>query len=97
MMGMAALRWHAGGLIVAGVLALAAAAPAAAQTPCANPVACENARPGSPPERWYQAGGGDRSIEGFTTSMSTNVGGTVAFKIKSETANYRIDIYRLGY
>ena len=38
-------------------------------------------------------------LEGFTTEISTNVGGTVQFKIDNLTGNpnYHIDIYRLGY
>ena len=39
------------------------------------------------------------TIQGFTTSISTNVGGEVDFKINNQTgnANYQINIYRLGY
>ena len=49
---------------------------------------------------WQIAPGADSQlIQGFTTSISTNVGGTVNFKVNNQTgtANYRIDIYRLGY
>ena len=38
-------------------------------------------------------------IQGFTTNISTPVGGTVQFKINNQTGNgtYQINIYRLGY
>src|SRR3954466_12190750 len=72
-------------------------APAVSHAACANPVACENALPGASPSDWYVADAGDATIQGFGTAMSVNRGDTIDFKIKSATANYRIDIYRLGY
>ncbi|HEY7633110.1 MAG TPA: DUF4082 domain-containing protein [Thermoleophilaceae bacterium] len=74
-----------------------AARPSASLAACANPVACENQLPGTDPETWEVDGSGDDTIQGYATQMSTNKGGTVNFKIKSATTNYRIDIYRLGY
>ena len=38
-----------------------------------------------------------RSIQGFATQMSVNVGQTVNFKIKTPASYYHIDILRLGY
>ena len=38
-----------------------------------------------------------RSIQGFATDISVNTGETVSFKVKTDSINYRIDIYRLGY
>ena len=58
-----------------------------------NPVACENTLPGTP--GWEDDS--DPSIEGFTTAMSTNQGGTVAFKINTSSSDYRVDIYRQGW
>ncbi len=37
------------------------------------------------------------NIEGFATDISVNHGTTVSFKINTNSNNYRIDIYRLGY
>ena len=37
------------------------------------------------------------NIEGFATDISVNQGTTVSFKIDTNSTNYRIDIYRLGY
>ena len=60
----------------------------------------ENQKPGPPQSVWQIPPGADpQLIQGFTTSISTNVGGTVNFKINNQTgnANYSINIYRLGY
>src|SRR5689334_11450935 len=62
-------------------------------TPVVNKVACENTKAGT--DAWDITQ--DTSIEGFTTDISTNVGGTVNFKIRTASTNYRIDIYRLGW
>jgi hypothetical protein len=89
-------------VLVAGCLVLGGAAlvPVTAQAagdPCAvpvvNPVACENTRPGTTDWQVSQ----DASIEGFTTDISTNVGGRVDFKIRTDSPRYTIDIYRLGW
>ena len=82
--------------IAAAVLGFVAD-PARATDPCATPVvnkvACENTQPGS--NGWDI--NPDTTIEGFTTDMSTNVGGKVNFKIRTDSANYQVDIYRLGW
>ena len=64
-----------------------------------NPVADENALPGSPSSEWEISGAGDLSIQGFATDISINTGGTVDFKIdvKAPATNFSIRIYRLGY
>ena len=62
-----------------------------------NPTVTENCLPGSPQAEWDVVGAGDSSIQGFATEISVNRGDAVFFKIKSTAANYRLDIYRLGY
>jgi hypothetical protein len=63
-----------------------------------NAIVIENAKPGTPQSEWMlQPGEASSSIDGFTTSMSTNLGSTVNFKINTDSSDYRIDIYRLGY
>ena len=65
-----------------------------------NLIVLENEKPGTPQSVWQIDPGQDSTlIQGFTTSISTNVGGTVDFKINNQTgnANYQINIYRLGY
>ncbi|MBR1293788.1 MULTISPECIES: DUF4082 domain-containing protein [Bradyrhizobium] len=68
--------------------------------PVTNPIVLENQKQGTSPNIWQIDPGADSTkIQGFTTAISTNIGGTVQFKINNQTGNpnYRIDIYRLGY
>ncbi|MFL5237743.1 MAG: DUF4082 domain-containing protein [Rhizomicrobium sp.] len=68
--------------------------------PVTNPIMLENQKPGTPKSVWQIEPGQDSTtIQGFTTAISSNVGGTVQFKINNQTGspNYHIDIYRLGY
>lgn len=82
---------------------LAASAPAAAisaTSAATNPIVLENQKQGTPQSIWQISPGADSTtIQGFTTAISTNVGGEVDFKIDNTTGNpnYHIDIYRLGY
>ncbi|MDR6754963.1 hypothetical protein J2Y48_000236 [Mycoplana sp. BE70] len=76
-------------------MAALAAEPAAAATP--NKIALENMKQGNPRSEWGVDGDGDANIQGFATEISTNIGQTVDFKIATDSTNYRIDIYRLGY
>ena len=63
-----------------------------------NPIVDENLLPGSPPSQWMITGGGDTTLQGFTTDISANRGGTVSFKVNDrDLAPYRIDIFRMGY
>jgi hypothetical protein len=62
-----------------------------------NPVVLENQRPGNPRSEWDLAGPASSNIEGFATDISVNSGGRVDFKINTDSGNYRVDIYRLGY
>src|SRR4051794_25511174 len=71
--------------------------------PTMNPVQCENQQPGSPQSEWDITGAGDPSIQGFATDISvdksavTPANRTISFKIDTDSVNYGIDIYRLGY
>ena len=62
-----------------------------------NKIRAENARPGTPATEWAITGAGDASIQGFSTDISVNRGGTVRFKIQTDAAAYRLDVYRMGY
>ena len=62
-----------------------------------NAIVLENEKPGNPESEWGLPNGASSSIQGFTTDISTDVGGTVQFKINTDATEYRIDIYRLGY
>ena len=65
--------------------------------PNGNAIVCENALAGTPQSEWDVAGAGDLSIQGFATDISVNRGETVQFKIDTDAAAYRLDIYRMGY
>ena len=71
--------------------------PPAAQASCGNPVACENAMPGTPKSQWDVGPGEGTTIQGFADPFSVNVGQSISFKIKSPATAYAIDIYRMGY
>ncbi|WP_367138314.1 DUF4082 domain-containing protein [Saccharothrix sp. HUAS TT1] len=62
-----------------------------------NAIAAENQQPGNPATEWDLGGTASTTIEGFATRMSVNRGATVDFKINTDSADYRIDVYRLGY
>ena len=57
----------------------------------------ENQLRGSPSTEWDINGQGDPTIQGFGHDISINCGETIFFKIKTDSTDYRIDIYRLGY
>ena len=78
----------------------AASPPATPVNPCtapANNVIAENCKPGNPSTDWDVNGGGDPTIQGFSTDISYNLGETAQFKIDTDSTRYRIDIYRTGY
>lgn len=64
-----------------------------------NPIVCENALPGSPRSQWDipTRDAGDGTIAGFATQMSVNLGEQIDFKIRTNAADYAVEIYRLGY
>ena len=63
----------------------------------ANRIVDENQLPGDPATEWDINGWGDPSIQGFGHDISINRGETIFFKIKTDSTDYRIDIYRMGY
>ena len=85
------------GIVAGSLLGLSGAH---ASDPCAaadNPVACENAKPGTPAAVWDIDGIGDPTIQGFATDISVDAGQPIGFKIKTDASAYVIDIYRLGF
>ena len=62
-----------------------------------NDIVLENQKQGTPESEWMLNGDGDANIQGFATNISVNQGGTVDFKIATDSTHYRIEIYRLGY
>ena len=63
----------------------------------ANAVVAENCLAGNPASEWDVSGVGDTSIQGYATQISVNRGSTVTFKVSTNAAAYRFDIYRMGY
>ena len=67
---------------------------------CADPpneIVAENCLEGHPATEWDINGYGDPSIQGFGTDIGINRGATIEFKIDTDSDDYRIDIYRMGY
>jgi hypothetical protein len=62
-----------------------------------NKIVLENMKQGTSRNEWTVDGDGDSNIQGFATQISSNIGQTVDFKIATDSTNYRLDIYRLGY
>ncbi len=62
-----------------------------------NAIVRENRLPGNLPTEWDINGWGDSTIQGFGHDISINRGETIFFKIKTDSTDYRIDIYRMGY
>ncbi|WP_425327244.1 DUF4082 domain-containing protein [Rhizobium grahamii] len=69
----------------------------AAAAAVSNAIVAENQKQGNPESEWGITGAGSSNIEGFATDISVDRGQTVSFKINTNSNNYRIDIYRLGY
>ena len=68
--------------------------------PCLEPttdIVAENCLPGDPATEWDINGYGDPSIQGFGTDISVGQGETIEFKIDTDSNDYRIDMYRMGY
>jgi len=83
------------GLVIA--LSVSGCTPNPACTNPANDTVAENCKAGAPASEWDVQGEGDPSIQGFATDISVNRGERVDFKVKTDAADYRLDIYRLGY
>jgi hypothetical protein len=73
------------------------AATAAVAATATNVIVLENQKQGNPESEWGIDGAGSTNIEGFATDISVDNGKTINFKINTDSSNYRIDIYRLGY
>ena len=89
-----------GDIVASGQVAVPATSlqgQAAGCDPAATPIVCENGKLGNPASEWDITGAGDLSIQGFTTDISVDQGGTVNFKVDTDAGDYFLDIYRMGY
>ncbi|MBY5455909.1 DUF4082 domain-containing protein, partial [Rhizobium leguminosarum] len=68
----------------------------AAAAVASNAIVLENQKQGNPESEWG-IDSASTNIEGFATDISVDNGKTISFKINTNSTNYRIDIYRLGY
>jgi hypothetical protein len=87
------LVWVCLALAIAPTLAVA---PVDCQSP-SNAIVAENCRGGSPSTEWDVNGAGDWSILGFASDISYVPGDFVRFYVKTDSPNWRLDIYRMGY
>ena len=62
-----------------------------------NRIVDENELPGAPSTEWDVNGWGDPSIQGFGHDISIEAGETLFFRIRTDSTDYRIDIYRMGW
>jgi len=70
------------------------------ENPCASPaneIATENCLAGSPASEWDINGYGDPSIQGFGDDIGIAQGELIHFRVDTDSDDYRIDIYRMGY
>lgn len=82
-------------VLVGALLApLLGVAPASAA--CANPIVCENQRPGLPESEWKVAGSGDPALQGYATRQSIAPGGRLSLKVDGAMP-YHVDILRVGW
>ncbi len=79
--------------------ASAASAPVTPAVPPANPIVLENQQPGT--TSWQfdtDRKASNHQIEGYASLTSVNKGGTISFMVNlSSSAQYTMDIYRMGY
>ncbi|WP_426245723.1 N,N-dimethylformamidase beta subunit family domain-containing protein [Nocardioides sp. LHG3406-4] len=64
---------------------------------CANEIACENAKPGTPKSVWDIQEAGDETIQGFATQISVNRGERIDFKVDTTAPSFSVEIYRTGW
>ena len=60
-------------------------------------IIAENCVPGTPESEWDIYGLASDNIQGYAAQFSVNHGQTVQFKVDTNTAQYRLDIYRMGW
>ncbi len=86
--------------IVASACATSTPTAGGGADPCATPaneIVAENCLPGHPATEWDINSYGDPSIQGFGHDIAVAQGETIHFKVDTDSDDYRIDIYRMGY
>lgn len=81
-------------LKTSGIAAAALSIPGLASA--SNPIAAENARPGT--DRWQlKATARNREIEGYGSATSVNRGESISFFVNTPEPSFKIQIFRLGW
>ena len=62
-----------------------------------NDIIAENCKVGNNSRDWDVNADGDPSIQGFSDPFSVNRGQEIVFKIKTDSSNYHVDIFRVGW
>ena len=63
----------------------------------ANQIIRENCRPGNDSRQWDVNADGDPTIQGFSDPFSVGRGERIVFKIKTDSSDYYVDIFRVGW
>ena len=63
----------------------------------ANKIIRENCRPGNDSRQWDVNADGDPTIQGFSDPFSVAAGREIVFKIKTDSVDYHVDIFRVGW
>ena len=85
-------------LALTAMLLVLAAHPSAGLAACANPVACENEKPGTAPGAWQVDRRRRLDDPGLCDGDERQqAAAPIRFKVKTTASAYHIDIFRLGY
>lgn len=60
-------------------------------------IPAENCLEGHDSTDWDINAAGDPSIQGFAMPFSLTPSAAVEFRVKTDSTDYRVDIYRIGY
>ena len=86
--------------LIPALLSACALRDVATGDPCRNPaneIVAENCLEGHPATEWDINGYGDPSIQAFGTDIAIAQGEFIDLKIDTDSDDFRIDIYRMGY
>ena len=70
------------------------------QEDCVHPVndiIAENCKQGNDSREWDVNADGDPTIQGFSDPFSVDLGQQIVFKIKTDSRDYHVDVYRVGW
>ena len=62
-----------------------------------NDIIAENCKQGNDSREWDVNADGDPTIQGFSDPFSVDLGQQIVFKIKTDSHDYHVDVYRVGW